>query len=567
MLGKGNGEDAFGKLPPEIIFMIYQHLDHPADFFALRHASPAVAMCPILDVWYKSFVRTEFRHLRKLIQVLDDEGPEKKYDWKATYRQLRQLLRSPSPNAPVEEWQGVDINLKNRCRIWRIVKPIAEYIFQTTAIGAMVKHNAYYTIAERMSMPRGLLGVQSGKRGQVESAYFGSRSSEVSAVKEQAETGDGPGTSDAIATEVFLTSLRVWMDVETGDFTGLGFYMESEGKEILEKVGTITGNYKDLTVKRGLVIEGFNACFNGEIISGIQFIFRRHMDQPEIPSERFGNWDNAPDTDKTDMKTYGSRRIVASRGFRELVGVIGFVNSRGYLETFSTLEERISNPTIPPPHFLPPRRNTVTHEKESCWKYELPPPNTEVELIQRIGPHLNNWRTMPAEWVLWEMSAARRAAMHKHGGLHSLTKIEGFFDSSYMRGLRFHFTHRKPRSIGSTDEKKWTREEFDVRSTDSEKFTALVISEDNGGIRGCMFLTTMSRISPYYGPRYKGNHRVQNSLISPRTPGPEEVYDYLQKAILGLHAVYDYEVRPFSFPSLNRPWLILCRMNASSSSA
>ena len=76
---------------------------------------------------------------------------------------------------------------------------------------------------------------------------------------------------------------------------------------------------------------------------------------------------------------------------RNLVGVIGFVNSGGFIEMLSILEETpelgredaIGSLTAP----LQTIDFSLTRRHQSVWK-RLPPPN--VKLLEHEGPHISD---------------------------------------------------------------------------------------------------------------------------------------------------------------------------------
>ena len=89
----------------------------------------------------------------------------------ASFERLRKLM-VPKDG---EGWESVDICLKNRNRIWKIVKPMADHFVESSPALLLHRYNAPVPFAERTGVVRGYVGVCTGRQGLIESVYFGPR--------------------------------------------------------------------------------------------------------------------------------------------------------------------------------------------------------------------------------------------------------------------------------------------------------------------------------------------------------------------------------------------------------
>ncbi|TGZ77875.1 hypothetical protein EX30DRAFT_398272 [Ascodesmis nigricans] len=162
----------FDRLPPEILLMISSYLSS-SDLFSLRCASACVRFLKIPQSFYQRFIEEDFRHLRWLFVNQIRQGREAgvQWDWQASFESLKGLIRTPSPDRP-QEWSKVDIGLKNRHRIWKIVKPIADAIVHTSMEALITVHNMPEEIAEETAVVRGSAGARSQQEGETITAYL-----------------------------------------------------------------------------------------------------------------------------------------------------------------------------------------------------------------------------------------------------------------------------------------------------------------------------------------------------------------------------------------------------------
>lgn len=315
-----------------------------------------------------------------------------------------------TPPGPGESWQSVDIGLKNRNRIWKIVKPMADHFVESSPFMIQGRDHAPVELSERTRVVRGYAGVRSGKEGVIESAYFGPRVGPVDEEVDQQE--------ELIALS--LLTVRVWMDDEGGPLCGLGFrlYFEESDREEMPRFGRRGAIAVDVDA-RGMALTGFVFCFANHIVCGVQLVFN-----DSVFSRRIGQWNGV------------ARKINAPSQFRRLVGVIGFVNSGGFIETIGILEE-----TIPVadgdefgPLFAPPRAAKLTHREASVWK-KIPPAG--VSVLERQGPYITDWKICMAEWEIWKDSFEEEGVEAPPQRRRTLLQIVGYYDDVALRGLQF----------------------------------------------------------------------------------------------------------------------------------
>lgn len=308
-------------------------------------------------------------------------------------------------------WNAVDIGLKNRNRIWKIVKPMADELVESSGVMLQHKYNMPEAKAEKTGVVRGYAGVRTGKEGTTQSVYFGPRA--------RAPLFEGE-SEELLQISREVDRVRIWLDGEGGPVCGLGFFIaDEEVDEELQKLGKRGSTFVDLMV-RPQRLTGFVICLANHIICGIQLVY----DDEHTFSRKIGQWNGS------------ARKITAPIQWRKAVGVIGFVNSDGFIETLGILEETLQGEARDRfgPLPVPPPTVDLSHEEASVWK-KIPPVN--ALLLEREGLHIMDWRMCMGEWEIWENGFLEEGAEVQSVEQKSLLEIVGYYDHIALRGLEF----------------------------------------------------------------------------------------------------------------------------------
>jgi len=515
--------DPFYFLPNEIKVEVFRYLTS-TDIFSFKQASLSVHSMEIPSLMYKRFIQEEFDYYPPLTTAVSQytEGSltlaeNFKVDWKATFERVRKSIRTPEPGDG-SEWDDIDISLKNRNRIWKIVKPMAEEFVETCPRVLRQKYGVPVQQANRTSVVRGWVGTRSGREGVAESAYFGDkarpRERSAKADEEDEDEDDSDDVDDeTISTE--LVKVRVYLssakevdpglgllrsDIKEGSqiVCGLGLIYEYEEEmQICEeerRFGRRSFQYKEVPIPTYKNLIGFVFCFTENVVSGIRLVFGDPRHQPHSMisefSEPIGKWGGV------------MRKVIAFPEYRMLAGVTGFINSSGFIEKIGllelTLERRASDQfgSIP----IAPLQVELSHEESSVWKI-LPP--TNVRFLEREGPKIRNWRLHMAEWEVWHPGYEGEGVLSPPSSRlnKNLREIVGYYDNEFLRGLSFIYEtpfERVVSTAGVTEAK--CKNTFSVSI--GERISAVVISFGVGGVHGLLVcfphITSIKHILSHY---------------------------------------------------------------------
>lgn len=512
--------DPFMLLPPEMLSMISGFLT-AADIFSLKIACPTVCNFVLPDKFYKRFLRTEFGHIEMLSARLDQEVNipvyQSKVDWRGTWEKLRTLVRTPrNPDNP-DEWRHVDIGLKNRCRIWKIVKPIAEVLVHTSSEVLLNLHRPPQDVIDSTTLVRGFMGTRSGKEGRMENVYL-----RGAAYRKQIPSDDEFESAPKIVEyeqSSKLESIWIWLERRPDGvliFCGLGFHIISHHTcklRIFGRKGPELRSFGEecLNCQRVLPhdrehharweLQGFGFCLADSIITGIKILYNG-APRGIVPSEaRYGYWPNDGFV----------RHIIVPKDWRKLCGMVGFMNSFGYFETIGLLEQKLKHDSMG--RLLPdaPMNVPLSHEEASLWK-KAPPPLGLI-LLEREGPVIPDWRLRGAEFEIWDPHSPK------------LYEITGWADKKALRGLEFHYRDTRTgkgiaRMLGTKNRGSPTR--FKVGYDDTspgqteqkynhQNIQAMVVGVSDEGIHSVHVSLPKSI---YLGlPRIPRDHRPSAQLI------------------------------------------------------
>ncbi|KAI5854718.1 hypothetical protein BZA05DRAFT_248172 [Tricharina praecox] len=543
--------DPFSSLPPEVILEIWSYLSS-SDIFSLKIASPDALNVELRPSYYRRFLKQEFKYLPTLAPEIGrheeyiKRGIPSSIDWRGSFERLRRLIRTPRlpENASDEdyrrEWDRIDIGLKNRNRIWKIVKPIAETLVETSTYAMRTLLGAPGDAAKQTSVVRGYVGARSGREGTVNTAYIGNRGR----LPEWMEPEDEDEKEETV--NIKAEKVRFWCDGPTGVFCGLEFSVHDEelGSDT-RRFGREGSKHFDLSL-RGRVIVGFAFCYDATdgVICGAQAIWLYESDSKSCVDFQFakkiGQWDKL------------MRQIIVPTRYRKFVGLTGFLSSAGFIETVGILEETFVEEDD---HFgarsarsAPPRTLPLTHEEASLWKDRIPP--RSVYMHEREGAAIPDWRLRGAEWEVWERSSSENelGLRSKFPSSSRLESIVGYYDQHFLRGLEFMYVDRNRRRTSCLLGVREGGKEGVFAVDEKEPIIASVISFGDEGVYGILFLTKTGRKSQVFGPRFRGTHKVfapQPDLSNPAGQCGNEHRENIHTNIVGVHGIYDYEDKRF----------------------
>jgi hypothetical protein len=466
--------DPFNSLPVEVVLEIFSYLSS-SDVFSLKSASPRAMVVVLPESYYRRFLRREFRYLPKLTAEITKEeramktGCQSRVDWRGSFERLRRLVRTPRLAGHPEdedygkEWAELDIGLKNRSRIWRIVQPIAEALVETSPGCIRALHGAHRALAERTSVVRGYVGRHSTNEGVHQTVYVGSRCDSEDDAEDE--------------IPVTITKIRFWHDGPSGVFRGLEFHVDGRFRHDTRSFGRQGSEHTDVVLV-GETVAGFAFCFADGIVCGVQaFFLPNHVrDGQTTHSKRIGKWDGYV------------RRISVPHSWRKFVGLTGFVNSKGYIEMIGILEEAHHvgaaedefGPLNPPPRTVP-----LSHDQASLWRGRLPP--ATVVMHEREGPDVPDWRISGSEWEIWQHGHCEAGSeCYQSTSYRRLEKIIGYYDERFLRGLEFVYAETNRRRSNVLMGVREGTKQGTMELPHGQSIIASVISFGDEGIHGIL---------------------------------------------------------------------------------
>lgn len=338
------------------------------------------------------------------------------------------LSGKPDDECYGKEWDEVDICLKNRSRIWKIVKPIAETLVETSSYAIRELHGAHADVMGRTGVVRGYVGLRSSKEGVTHTAYVGNRGRPNG----QFDSEDLEEELEDIV-QVRVENIRLWCDRQT--FCGVQFFVQDEelGQEKKDVRKTRLRARRYTRQRPG--IGRIRVLFCGWHCCGAQVFFRDEFVKGKTTfSKRVGRWNGS------------LRKIAIPPDWRIFVGLTGFMYSAGFIETVGILEENGFGSEEEGFGRLrePPSTVPLSHDESSLWRKKLPPSN--VEMHEREGAEIADWRLCGSDWEIWE------PGFHEEGvkagwavSTERLERITGYYDERFLRGLEFSYVDRNHR--------------------------------------------------------------------------------------------------------------------------
>ncbi|KAI9679059.1 MAG: hypothetical protein M1829_001729 [Trizodia sp. TS-e1964] len=535
------GHDPFSKLPPEIGSLLIGHLTY-LETSSLIAVSKAAKSWEILQKEYKRFILEELAYLPNLyISVANYVEPKKpgpRVDWRKLFQRHSTL------------WQG-EPSLRNRRRIWKIVESFADELFERSATNLVDNEGLTEVMAFSTTVVRGELGIMSGAEGYRDMITFiaqapsNTDSSSSSGATTPPHSSVSSTIPDLITPSDLIQSLKtllVWSDPGTRSIRGLEFAFEisliPDGNPLIVKKrfgsrGLRMEKYEP-EFPGDITLTGFILCWGAGYLQGVQFVFESSLSAPseysqaEALSPRFGWWD------------YPVRRLVAPRSYRYLAGVRGFINRRGFIETFALLEQVKDNFVIPidgeRPMISIPTSVPLSHREASLWS-KLPP--NDVDILEREGPAIGDWRLRAAE-----CEVLAPTMQYKPPGL--LKYIRGFVQGDYLCGLEFSYkTVNGEIVVNELGNCKGVADQV-ISITANEQLLAAVVGYGGLGIHSLQIVTSSNKPHPAVGPRYLGFHKiyaVQEVSRQDRERLGHVVY--LKSPIIGFHCLYNSDLDRF----------------------
>ncbi|KAI9891305.1 MAG: hypothetical protein M1814_002818 [Vezdaea aestivalis] len=535
--------DPFFALSHDLILETTKYLTMQ-EVFRWRIASSMVNSLPIPQRDYRRFLLEDMEYLPKLIQEARPslESKEDQTDWKCLFEDLHYAHRS-------------DPSLRNRRRIWKIVRPIAEEVLERSKEN--ISHlNGDAKISNRydINIVRGKVGVCSGAEGSLHSVFF---SIPLHNMQPKATEGscspralgstkpDNPLDPSFLAPEDTvgcIIRIFIWLDYISGSLRGFEFNFEynSSGQSLTivsKKIfGRRTSRREEFVVPTtaSYRLTGILAYWTGGCVSGIAFTLGVEGTPPdefnigELRSPCYGIWHGG-----------GMRRLVAPPKYRSLAGVTGFVNNAGCIETLAIFEQTnrvILNGRGDPIRAL--STVSLTQNEASLWHEETP---RDVEFLNREGPTVHDWRTRKAEWAMI-------ASTNNFKCQGNFTDLTVFCRGDLLVGLKFNYE-------STTDGKFWRRSQT-LGHTDGnsssmtipadESVQTVVIGHTDWGIHSLQIVLSSGTVGPMLGKPYLAAcHTVYTMADAASTRGERSgICHFLRTPIVGLHCLY--------IPELNR---------------
>lgn len=479
-----------------------------SDIFSLKIASPVVHVVGIPPSYYRRFLRDEFKYIPRLLPEVEKHealGIASPVSWRLSFERLRRLIATPRISGNPEdedygnEWDDVDICLKNRARIWKIVKPIAETLVETSSTAVRKIHDAHSGSIGKTSVVRGYVGVRRSSEGKNRTVYVGSRrqppaiqqsvkkapvedDDEDEEDEEEEDDDEEDDDTGQIAVKVVL--IRLYSD--NGIFCGVEITTAADDGRRTHVFGKKTVDPACTAYTEWREIAGFAFCFADGIVTGAQ-LFLRNLDDKRKTDfrERVGSWNGA------------MRKITIPPDWRKFVGLTGFVNSSGFIETIGILEENGNGTADMLGMVVPPSTVPLSHDESSLWRNGLPP--TSVMLYEREGADVPDWRTSGSEWEIWQpgyyedgVYDQERMPYTPKPAKGRLREIVGYYDEQFLRGLEFIYVNRdRSNRITSTMMGKkngWSKRDS-IRLADGDAIIAAVINYGNEGVHGIIVIS------------------------------------------------------------------------------
>ncbi len=554
-------EDPLGELPQEVLVEIMRYLSC-VDIFCWRVASLQVNRIKFPPQLYRRLFIEEMVFLPGLMKNMrDDERdrPGQRTNWEALFNHATRVWRR-------------SLQLRNRRRIWKVVQPMAEEIVERSTQHLCRLGGLTDALSSAITVARGYVGVRSGIEGRHDTIVFSElfrpiyglsrmHSTEPGAIEGSA-TGSSADPESSMNSEdagFLLTGVDIWLHPMHHHVSGLRFYfaVEQNGSDTIlpveKTIGDRTAVCEHFEIDSSArTLTGFRVCWAAGHVRGVQLV----LEDPRTAPTEYGEAEMM-------SKWFGSndgpiRRLVAPRKFRTLAGVTAFVSSAGRIETFAILEKK--KPLVGDGGRLYTFPDTVplTHREASLW--ESPPPN-DVDLMDRQGPPLEDWRLRPAQCEVFTP-----AAQHQPPG--TLYAIVSFSDGQYLLGIRFLYKDptgdRIHRDIGDCSCGTGVK----VTMAANEEISLVLIGHGPHGImslqvrvsclgekfinnnRPSQLVTSSGKVGSPCGPRYHGIHTtyaVKGIISAEGREGPGRVV-YIDTPIIGFHGLYCPKVSP---PSLS----------------
>lgn len=428
-----NITDPFSNVPQDIMVHILQYLSC-VDTFRCRVASLYFNATSIPQKEYRRYIREEMAYLPVLILQLDEHEDSEKgsyVDWRSIFEHVSRA------------WQR-DSGLRNRRRIWKIVQPMADELVERSCCHLWAAEGLGPELSKAITVVRGNVGVRLSDQGYRETIILSEMLKSIFSLDVEEGSSETPQSTSterqiAFQNSAFqserpfyhshdLMKIDIWLHPEEGFVCGLNFVFSRDKYwydigSVSKIIGRRTTVCKTLSVDQGNhILTGFTLCWTQACVGGIQFHFEDPSNGPsetregEILSERFGIWSGPV------------RRLVAPRKYRIFAGITAFINTAGRMETFALLEKKKPVKSQSVFQFLsPPNTVPLSHGEASLWTE--PPPN-DVEILERLGPYITDWRTRTAECEVFG-----RTSLSEPAG--AISEIMQFSSDDHLVGIRF----------------------------------------------------------------------------------------------------------------------------------
>ncbi|KAI9807362.1 MAG: hypothetical protein M1833_000105 [Piccolia ochrophora] len=522
--------DPFWRLPPEVLLETSRYLTC-SDWFSWSVASVPLNLVVLPQKTYHKFLKDDVAFLPTLIKHIEEfEEPQlfTTVDWRKLFYHISKSWRRES-------------RLLNRRRIWAIALPMADEIVERSCQNLRHLSGISERMSRELSVVRGNVGIASGKEGLRQTLVFAEAIPLQAATEEIEDADQQDRTSPNISAksrklivtpESFaraLSLIHIWLHPERRYVCGLEFVFDIDIPErnFHKTMRRFFGNRTPVRESFGveaenLISTGFTLCWSHGCLQGIQFVFENPDAAPleyrdaEFLSPRFGSWVGP------------SRRLVAPRKYRTLAGISGFVASSGEIETFAIIEQKtlvVDGDVVYPPNSVP-----LSHHEASMWR--CIPPN-DVELVERQGPILGDWRTRAAE-----CEVLTGTAIHRPPG--QLREIIGFRYGDFLSGLRFLYADEDGQTVARDLGECLGGSGTCVRFADGDEISTAIIGHGDGGVHSLQLVTTSGSVGPSWGERFLGSQAifVHDQLISSGTTRMPGDISYLRTPIIGFHCLY-----------------------------
>ncbi|KAI9762626.1 MAG: hypothetical protein M4579_000244 [Chaenotheca gracillima] len=528
--------DPFRKLGFDITCEIFKYLSC-VDAFRWRAASVYVNAIELPPRLYLRYLKEENEFLPGLLQKVEEiEASDQvlRFDWKSDFQTLSR------------EWRS-DKGLRNLRRIWKIVEPMADELVERSRQNIKRISQVDEHMAGSITVVRGDVGIRSGRQGDRTTLIFAKYLTEDDPISRIAEESMGhlAPRKDHLAPSEFVQSLQsthVWLDPERKNIRGLEFVFvfgpEKDDPKATQRLllGSRTTHRESIGLEaEAVVLTGFNVCWYNGCVQGIQFIYEEPNNRPtefrdaEFVSHMFGAW-NGP-----------SRRLVAPRKYRNLAGISCFVNSQGDIETFSILEEKVISTSSDGQYMLiPPDTIPCVHGVSSLWDH---PPPADVDLIERVGPTVADWKIRPAACEIFVATA-----QHNPPSQGYLETITGFANDDFLVGLNFQYRNENGEVIVRELGHCVGSDRGSLHFEPDDEVSAAIIGHSDLGIHSIQMISSSGRIGPAIGSRYRGGAPtvfIKDEIFPGRIKESLGIFTFLSGSIIGFHCLYSSELHRF----------------------